>query len=191
MQSSFIPKKNYEAKLSQKSSYIGLLMFIALAVFLGMLLASAGGYFYRNFLQSELQTKSATLVRENDSLDLGLIQDLSKLDKRIKSAEEILNAHISLMPLFELLEKNTLKGVAFKEFDFNTDNKGDYILELNGSAVDYAAIALQSNVFGKDKNILEPIFSDLGVGSSGLVTFSMTAKIDPRLLSYRDSLKAE
>ena len=166
-------------------------MFIALAVFLGMLLASAGGYFYRNFLQSELQTKSATLVRENDSLDLGLIQDLSKLDKRIKSAEEILNAHISLMPLFELLEKNTLKGVAFKEFDFNTDNKGDYILELNGSAVDYAAIALQSNVFGKDKNILEPIFSDLGVGSSGLVTFSMTAKIDPRLLSYRDSLKAE
>ena len=190
MQSSFIPKKNYEEKMSQKSNYTGLLMFVSMAVFLGMLLATAGGYFYSNFLQNEIQTKSATLVRENDSLDLALIQDLSKLDKRIKSAEEILNAHLSLMPLFELLEKNTLKGVAFKEFNFSI-GKGDYILELDGVALDYTSIALQSNVFGKDKNILEPIFSDLGVGPDGLVTFSMSAKIDSRLLSYRESLKAK
>ena len=190
MQSSFIPKKNYEKKSTGTGNYVSLLMFISLAIFLGTVLAAGGGYFYKNFLESELKNKSEILVRENSNLNLGLIQELSRLDTRIKSAETILNKHISLLPLFELLKKNTLKGVSFNNFDFSVDKK-DFLLKLDGTAIDYASVALQSNVFGKNKNILEPIFSELGVNADGNVTFSMTAKIDSRLLSYRDSLIVE
>lgn len=165
-------------------------MIISVAIFGAAIFAAAGVFFYNQFLTDEIKKKVVILEKEKGSLDLETIQELTKLDKRIESAKKILDRHVSLIPLFELLEKNTLRNVRFKNFKFGIEKDG-IILDMNGVANSYAAVALQADIFGEDKNITEPVFSDLGVDFNGNVTFRVIAKIDPRLISFRNSVAAD
>ncbi|MCK4386977.1 MAG: hypothetical protein KAV41_02765 [Candidatus Pacebacteria bacterium] len=187
---SFIPKKNYSRKKPGGKSYTSLAMIISVAIFGAAIFAAAGVFFYNQFLTDEIKKKVVILEKEKGSLDLETIQELTKLDKRIESAKKILDRHVSLIPLFELLEKNTLRNVRFKNFKFGIEKDG-IILDMNGVANSYAAVALQADIFGEDKNITEPVFSDLGVDFNGNVTFRVIAKIDPRLISFRNSVAAD
>ncbi len=162
-------------------------MIVSGIIFLATIFTAAGVFFYNQFLASEIENKSIILDREKGGLDLEIIQEFTKLDKRIESAKEILNQHTSLVPLFELLEKNTLRSVQFDKCQFETGKDG-IILGLDGVADSYAAVALQADVFGADKNIIKPVFSNLGINFEGLVTFTVSAEIDPRLISFRNSV---
>jgi hypothetical protein len=187
METSFIPKKNY-AKKNAKKNYIGLFLSIASFVFVVTVASAAGVYFYKSFLNSEIENKKIILEKEKGSLDLSLIQKLSLFDKRSKVATEILSNHISLPYLFDFLEQNTLKEVMFNDFDFVATSKEGYLLELEEKAESYAAVAVQSDILGKNKNIIDPIFSDLGLNNDGDIIFSVSMKIDSKLISYQDNI---
>ena len=189
-QTSFIPKKDYLRDKKTNKTYAGLATVVAGVIFVAMVFIAAGVFFYEQFLVSEIGKNSAILEREKGNLDVETIQKLAELDKRIESAKEILDKHISLIPLFELLEKNTLKTVSFDNFNFAVEKDG-ITLDMDGIADSYTAVALQSDIFGKNKNIVEPIFSNLGVNFNGDVTFTVLAKIDPRVVLFRNSLEAE
>ena len=106
MDTSFIPKKNY-AKKSHGKSYVGLFLTITSFIFVATVVSSIGVFFYKNFLEGEIENKNIILNKEKGGLDLSLIQSLSKFDQRIKTAGEILEDHISLVHLFDFLEKKT------------------------------------------------------------------------------------
>lgn len=186
METSFIPKKDYSEKKSGKK-FVGLSVAVSSFVFVAVLVASAGVYFYKGFLESNIVNKNIILEKEKGGLDLALIQKLSKFDKRVEVTKEILNKHTSLVHLFSFLEKNTLKEVMFDNFNFEITKEG-YMLTLDGKASSYAAIAIQSDILGKNKNIINPIFSDLGVNTLGDIIFTVSMKIDPKLISYKDNL---
>ena len=59
---------------------------------------------------------------------------------------------------------------------------------MSGQARNYAYVALQSDVLGKNKYIPQHIFSDLNLDGSGNVTFNLFAVISPTLLSYKSFL---
>ncbi|MFH1402173.1 MAG: hypothetical protein ABIG87_00930 [Patescibacteria group bacterium] len=187
METSFIPKKNYN-KPSAKSSFTGLFMIVAMAIFLVAVASAVAVFFYNEYLISEIGNKSVILGKEKDGFDVSLIQKISKFDSRVKYAKKILDNHISLVPLFNFLENNTLKTISFSNFVFDI-NKDDITCRLDGVAGSYASVALQSDIFGKNKNIIEPIFSNLGVNYEGDITFSVSAKIDPRLVSFKENIK--
>ncbi|MFH0845995.1 MAG: hypothetical protein V1851_01170 [Patescibacteria group bacterium] len=189
MDTSFIPKKDFTRKENSKN-YIGFATIVSIVIFIVALFAAGGVYFYKQFLMGEIENKSITLTQEKGGLDLNVIQELSRFDERIESATKLLNSHVSLIPLFEFLEENTLKGVRYERFTFSVE-KGGLALDLKGEASSYATVALQSEIFGSNKNIIDPIFSDLGVSPSGNITFSFSSKLDPRLISYRDNLTTE
>ena len=162
-------------------------MLVSIVIFIVAVALAGAVFFYNEYLVSEIENRSIILDKEKGGLDLALIQELSRFDSRTKSAKQILDKHVSLISLFDFLEENTLKGVMFDSFDFDV-KKNDLILELKGVADSYATIALQSDIFGKNKNIIDPIFSDLGVNFSGEITFSVSSKIEPRLISYKENL---
>ena len=190
METSFIPKKNY-AKKNTKNNYVGLSLSISAFIFVIAIASSAGVFFYKGFLNSEIENKKIILEKEKGNLDLALIQKLSLFDKRSKVATEILNKHISLAHLFNFLEENTLKEIMFNRLDFEATPKEGYLLELEGKANSYEAVAVQSDVFGSNKDIIDPIFSDLGINSFGDIVFSVSMKIDPKLISYKDNIKEQ
>ena len=187
MQTSFIPKKT-QARKKVKKNYGGLFMGIGAVVFILAILLAGAVFLYNRYLISEIERMSEDLARQKGSLEREVIKELSRLDERIEASKDILDKHITLTPLFELLEQNTLQEVKFESLSFYPEDDG-WILKMNGMANSYATIALQSDVFGDDKNMSELIFSNLGVGSDGGVVFDVSAKIDLRLLSYRNSLE--
>ncbi len=190
METSFIPKQQtYKKPSTKKRNYGGLLMGIGGFIFIVTVLVAGTIFLYNRYLASEIDTMAQSLEREKGSLEKEIIKKLSLIDKRIEASKEVLNNHVTLVPLFDLLEQNTLQKVMFTELSFYPGDDGWWNLSMKGTTNSYATVALQSDVFGKNKNMKELIFSNLGIGNDGGVIFDVSAMIDPRLLSYRNSLE--
>jgi len=187
MQTSFIPKKIYAKSKLRGKNYGGLLMIIAVVIFVMMILVAGTVFLYRQYLTNEISKMANTLEREKGGFDTETIQELNRMDKRIELSKKILDEHMTLVPLIKSLEKNTLRRVRFDNLDFSFDG-GKWLIEMDGVADSYATVALQADIFGKNNNMSELMFSNLGVNFDGNVVFNVSAVIDPRLISYRNDI---
>ncbi len=189
MQTSFIPKKSYDNVKTKRRDYGGLFMGIGVVIFILMVLTAATVFLYNRYLNTQIEEMKVTLDREKGSLEKDIIKELSLISKKIESAKKILDNHIILTPLFDLLEQNTLRNVVFEDLSFSPEEDGWWSLTMSGRANSYATVALQSDVFGGNKNISNVVFSGLGVGTDGGVIFDVSVLVDERLFSYRNSLE--
>jgi hypothetical protein len=87
------------------------------------------------------------------------------------------------------LETATLKTVRFTYFDYKMMPESLQVT-MRGEAQNYTALAQQADVLNKSGYLSKIIFSDLTLNERGNVIFSMTATVDPRLLSYQRTLEA-
>jgi hypothetical protein len=189
---SFIPKKSLTAPRRQtKGSSIGIFFLFTLVIFIGAIALAIGVFLYQQFVLKSIEQKSASLERASAAFEPAIIQEISRLDTRIKSAQDILDNHKSISAFFDLLEVSTLESVSFENLDYKTDEGGKTGISMQGRARNFSSVALQSDVFGKNKFIQEPIFSDLNLDKKGDVVFSFSAFIDPRLISYGNSVLSQ
>jgi hypothetical protein len=137
-------------------------------------------------INSQLDKVQADL-RDRDSQ----MKDMIKLDNKIQNVGLLLDRHITLRNLFDLLERKTMTNLRFSQFSFS--NKGNGVIELNlqGEAASYSTIALQvrefldSKTFGV-KDFSDVIFSDFNPGPTGNVVFKANTKISPELVYYKN-----
>jgi len=186
-QQSFVPKKpiNEQRKIGKGS--MGLFFGLSLLVFILATGSTASVYAYELYMSKKVENMRVSLERAKDAFEPSLIIELKKLDARIRSAGEILDNHIALSELFEMLEMETLETVRFKSFRYSARDD-DISINLTGKAKSYSSVVLQSDVFGENKFIKNPIFSGLNLDAEGNVDFRVSAEIDPKLLSYKESL---
>lgn len=187
---SFIPKKPQGTAVKHKSSggVINIFFLGALIIFLGALVVTAGVFLYERFVEQSIEEKSTQLEKARDAFEPALIEEFSKLEIRIQSAQEILDSHLALSFFFELLESTTLKSVQFKDFINITSPDGRISITMRGTARSFSSVALQSDVFGKDPFIRSPLFSNLNLDDLGNVIFDFSATLDPALLSYKQAV---
>ncbi len=192
---SFIPKKSLAtASQSQRTeiagakSSIGIVFLITLIIFIGVLALAIGVFLYQQFLLQNIEKKSASLYRARAAFEPALIEEIGRLDIRMNSAQEILDNHKALSIFFDLLETSTLVSLQFQDLVYKVDEVGKINVSMSGSASSFSSVALQSDIFGENKFIQEPIFSNLNLDNKGNVVFDFSAFIDPRLLSYSDSV---
>lgn len=192
---SFIPKKSLAtASQSQRTeiagakSSIGIVFLITLIIFIGVLALAIGVFLYQQFLLQNIEKKSASLDRARAAFEPALIEEIGRLDIRMNSAQEILDNHKALSVFFDLLETSTLVSLQFQDLVYKVDELGKVNVSMSGSASSFSSVALQSDIFGENKFIQEPIFSNLNLDNKGNVVFDFSAFIDPRLLSYSDSV---
>lgn len=189
---SFIPKKSLAATSRQpKGNSIGIFFLLALIIFIGVIALAIGVFLYQQFLLKSVEQKIASLERASAAFEPTLIQKLSRLDIRIHSAQDILNNHKAVSTFFDLLEASTLESVSFENLDYKTDEGGRTSISMRGKALNFSSVALQSDIFGKNKFILEPIFSELNLDKKGDVIFNFSAFIDPRLISYENTISSQ
>jgi len=151
-------------------------------------IGSHGGAF-RDLSAQEMAAIVMKEVIKRTGLDPNLIDELRRLDNRIKSSENILNSHISMTPFFAVLEDLTLKNVRFDQFEFNLTNSGLTALIMNGEAVDYATVVLQSDLMGQSRFLKDQIFSDVNLDEgTGNIRFSLRTTIDPGLVSFTSNI---
>jgi hypothetical protein len=188
-QTSFIPKKTFDIggppARSSKASLSGIISFVAFIIFMVSIVGGVGVFLYGRFLIASIASKKESLERARAAFEPELIRELSRLDSKLRLSQSLLDAHVAPSGIFDLLESLTLETVRFTDMSYTMDDQS-IRLSLSGEALSFASIALQSDEFGKNRRITEPVFSGLTLDEKGNVRFTVEALIDPSLLSYRE-----
>lgn len=121
------------------------------------------------------------------------INQLQILDRRLSASSEILHDHISISPVFQALSEITMKSVRYTKFSYDLGESGNdnVMIKLTGVATGYRSVALQSDLFSENKNMIDPVFSNLALDDKGNVTFELAFSVDPSFVDYVEMIKIE
>ena len=190
VQSSFIPKKSLDISATRNESSFGLVFLIALLFFVTSIIAAGASFLYTGYLNNAIATKTKSLALAEGAFDPGTIEDLVRLDSRLNQSKTLLADHVIVSGVFALLAQQTLANVSFGNFEYNLNPDGTAKITMTGSADSFSTVALQSDQFGGSKLFKDVVFSGITVNTDGSVGFSVSATIDPSVLSYTSSLNA-
>lgn len=191
-QTSFIPKKPLATTSAPVRSGGG--SFLSLIAWLLLIAAgvlAGGSYLYRNSLEGSLVRMRADLESARNSFEPSLITELQRLNKRIDSANELINGHVVVTPLFQAISTSTLKSIQFTRFSYilPSDTSASVTIRMSGKARDYTSIALESDQLASNKNIHNAIFSNLSLDErTGVVNFDLSFTVDADLIRYTNHL---
>jgi hypothetical protein len=119
------------------------------------------------------------------------LQEYVRLNTRLNASQQLLARHVAISYVFDFLSENTLQSVSFNDFKYSIDPDGSAKLALNGVAKSYNAVAFQSEVFGRERALEDPIFSNLDLDASGNVIFNFSTNLNPGFIIYtRKALQA-
>jgi hypothetical protein len=190
-QTSFIPKKPMIEERAVSSAPVGLFMIAAIFIFFTVLISSVGLFFYDKVLKGNIVKMQSDLVVAKNRFEPERITELQTLDKRLNASTDILSKHITVSPIFKILEEVTMKSVRYTKFTYtiNEDHDLKIQVKMSGLAVGYRSIALQSDLFSKNKNLIDPVFSNLTLDDKGNVAFELNFTVDPSLVNYKHILQ--
>jgi len=197
-QTSFIPKKPMIEKRATPARSIGFFTIISLCILFTVLLASGALYFYKGVLTKKITEMENTLNIAKNRFEPAKIAELQLLDKRLQASSEILSRHVAVTPIFQALQTITMKTVRFTKFSYDladtqdatrgVKNKQMVNVKMSGQAIGYRSIALQSDLFAKNKNLINPIFSNLSLDDKGNVLFDLEFSVDPSFVDYKQDI---
>ena len=193
IRSSFIPKKAIATKSSTLKKYrsFNILTFVATIVFVVSLAASGGVFIYERLIENSIDQKGIELDSARQTIDIGLINEFKALDRKLRTAEELLGRHTAMTLFFDFLESSTLQNVQYNEFNYEFNTDGVIIINMEGIARSFNSLTLQSDIFRDSNIILNPVFSDLSLDESGNVQFNVSARIDPSFVLYRNTFESD
>jgi len=181
----FIPKKTLAKRnVSKSPKYAGLFSTGAILLLILSVVGYSGLFLYKTYLEQLVDDLAISLERAKGAFDPTLIEELKRVDMRLSGANGVLTGHVVLSPLFKLFEQNTLKTVRYSQMNFVAQEDGTYRITMEGEADDYAAIALQSDIFSDNQHIKDHIFSNLSLNSRSNISFKFTALVEPEFLQY-------
>lgn len=189
-QTSFIPKKPIIKEREVSSRPVGFLLILALLILFTVLLATGGLYFYKGSVAQSITDKQNDLTQAQNRFEPSAIKNFQLLDRRLNASSEVLAKHISIVPIFDALSALTMKSVRFTQFDYTlgTNDNPRISVKMSGVAIGYRSIALQSDLFAKNKNLIDPVFSNLNLDLSGNVIFDLEFSVDPNFVNYKQAL---
>lgn len=187
-QSSFMPKKSLVLKPEMQRSY-GIVTPLAVFLFLASVAVYGITYAYEYQLKGEAKKLQDNLAQQEQAFDPRLLGELQRLDSRMAITKQLLGKHVTLIPFFDFLSTQTIKGLRFSGLTYFSGKDASPQITLAGESKDYDAIALQSDIFGENPLVKEFLFSDLTLSKEGTVGFSLTLSLDPTLFSYNERLK--
>jgi hypothetical protein len=166
---------------------ISLLTIISIFALVTVVLASGALYFYKGIMVKNIATMKSNLSLAENRFEPSKIKELQILDKRINAANQILSKHIAITPIFEALQATTMKSVRFTKFTYTVgEEKNPQInVKMTGITSSYTFLALQSDLFGKNKNFIDPVFSNLTLNEAGNVVFDLDFSVDPSFVDYK------
>ena len=187
-QTSFIPQKPIVRERAPSARPVGFLLIISIVILFAILLATGGLYFYKGIIKGNITSMENNLNLAKNRFEPSKIAELQVLDKRLRASSEILSKHITVTPVFSALEQLTMKTVRYTKFNYDWGiEKNTINIKMSGQAIGYRSIALQSDLLAKNKNLIDPIFSNLTLDSSGNVLFDLDFSVDPNFVNYQQT----
>lgn len=192
-QTSFIPKKPLTAERAERARPVSFFMVISIFVLFSVLIASVGLYFYKGMISKNILQMENNLNLAKNRFEPAKIAELQALDKRLRASGEILSKHIAITPIFSALQDITMKTVRYTDFSYVLESEPTerVMVKMTGVAVGYRSVALQSDLFTQNKNLIDPVFSNLTLDDRGNVRFDLEFSVPPSFVDYEQTLLVE
>lgn len=192
-QTSFIPQKPIIKENVVSSRSVNIFLIISIFVLFTVLIGTGGLYFYKGIVAKKITNLENSLNLAKNRFEPSKITQLQTLDNRLKASSEILAKHLTIVPIFKALEQLTMKTVRFTKFSYSlgTEDSTNIKVSMSGVAIGYRSIALQSDLFAKNKNLIDPVFSNLTLDTSGNVIFNLNFFVSSDFLNYKKTLMAQ
>lgn len=147
------------------------------------LVLAAAVFAYELYLKGDRDRKAENLAQAQRAVDLDTVEDFIRLRDRLNAVESLLDQHVELSGFFDILEEKTLQTVRFSSLNVTVANDRSAEIDMEGVARSFNALAAQSAAFASERRIKRAIFSDIAVNDNGTVGFTLTATVDPRLIT--------
>ncbi len=184
---SFVPKQPV-APTKRSRSGTNILMIIAGVITGVSILSGVMVFGFEFYLKSARDAKDAQLLEAQKAVNIDTVEDFIRLRNRLSSLETLLDQHVLLSEFFDVLETRTLQSVRFSGLSVSVANDRSAEVQMEGVARTFNALAAQSTQFAGEKQIKRAIFSNIAVNPNGTVGFSLTATLDPRLITSSEAL---
>jgi len=206
-QTSFIPKKPTASTIggfstsAPKKVTASIFMTIATVLFILSIASAGGAYAYKQYLYNTQNTYKGQLATRENQFNINLIEQLKAENVKIDLSRQVLNNHIALSQVFDMISRITTENVRFMNLDIsvpaiNDTNNGQVKIALQGYGTSFSAVAFQSDVlnqldqYGLRNVIKNPILSNPTQGTNNTISFGFSATVDPSSLSYEKLLSA-
>ncbi len=189
IKSSFIPSDAVapqRARQVSRTGFADLLILIGIVLLVASMALAAAVFLYLQFLQNSSASKLEDLQRAKDQFQPSLIQEMTRLDDRMRAADQVLSAHVAPTIFFSALEQLTLQTVGFNDLSFQATDAQNMTIQMSGIAASVNSIALQADYLSKSGIITQPIFSNINRRGSW-VNFDLAAVVNPLALRYRQA----
>ncbi|MFA6272947.1 MAG: hypothetical protein WC673_00415 [Candidatus Paceibacterota bacterium] len=187
-QKSFIPRESLGGEVSFGSRpSLGSFTLIAIVIFLISAGAFGVTYLYKQSIKKNIAQLDIELARMQEIFQPATVAEFEKLSSRLAAANKLVDNHIALSKIFDVLEEATLKSVYFSSFSL-TSSGGEFSLGLGGVAKNFSSVALQSDAFRINPAFTISTFSNLNLDEKGNVVFGVAALVDPKILSYKHNI---
>lgn len=207
-QTSFIPKKqnvvmsgtiNAGAPQKPKVHGTSLFMFLGMFLFVVSLLALGGAYFWKYYLSTANEKYKTELATREKQFNVQLIEQLKAINIQIDSAKRLVDNHVAFSSVFEVLQRFTISDVRFLSMNFKSapESNGNLSISMSGQGKNLAAVAFQSDVladlapYGLVKIVKNPLISMPTLESNGAVSFSFSAEIDGKSMTYGKAVSGD
>lgn len=187
IQSTFIPKDagkvSAAPRLERSGGLPDLLLLIAIVLFVASCALAGGVFLYKQYLSTSVASKVAQLKTAQEAFDPALIQEITRLDDRMRIADQVLGRHLAPTAIFLALQQATLSTIAFTSLSIEAADPAQMKIEMQGVAQSVNSIALEADILSRNGVITNPIFSGITRQQDG-VHFSLTALINPAAINY-------
>lgn len=181
---SFVPGKNIDSPF-YKNKIGGFFLAVSFFLFLISAIACGGVIIYRNSLKKGNDALTVSVQKAQASFEPALINELIQMSDKLDVSKDVLNKHIALTPILDLLSKDTLTEVRFRSFSYGVSKENKIDIVLNGEAKSYSVLASQAEEFNKDKRIKGSSFSGLSLGDKGMINFTARLVLDSGSFIYK------
>lgn len=165
----------------------GLITVVLVVLLFATLLMGLAVYGIDRSVTSQIAQLSDSLTRSQKAFEPKVILELKDLDMRLKTADTLLQKHVAVSSFFEMLNNQTLPGVAYDSFRFTNDPKEGFTIVMTGRATSYETIAEQSAIFGDDSRIGQHVFSNFKLLDTGRISFDLFVTPSPSGILYVQS----
>lgn len=184
---SFVPKQPVTTQSRRSGGRHGILYYGALFL-LGVSVVGAGLTFgYKTYVETVRDSRKAKLEAAEKSINPDAVEDFIRLRNRIRAASTLLDQHVVTSQFFDVLETLTLQNVRFQSLILSVGPDRTAKIEMHGVARSFNALAAESAAFAAEKRIKRAIFSNITADKNGVVSFSLRAELDPKLVTVTSS----
>jgi hypothetical protein len=162
---------------------MNLFMLLGVALLLASLLAAAAAFAGQKYLEGVATAKESRLKSVEQGINRESVEDFIRLRNRLTAGKTLLDRHVELTRFFDALEAVTLQNVRFSSLSLSVAEDRTATISMEGSARSFNALAAESSAFAAEKRIRRAIFSDISTERDGTVGFTLTADVDPALIT--------